>query len=497
MTSRSGSRREQAKALHDVGVGHLATSSWEPARDAFNEALVLNPTNAESHLGLAQAHRNLGQWPEAERAVRAALEADASYAKAAHYLGALLVELDRLQEALPFLQAAAEWEPAVAQHHRDLGVTQLFLGDVENARTRLLRTIQLDVHSHEVLYTLIRGMSMDDDSVGSRQLMAVVRELAEKAGDLPDAERAQVLFSLGKAHEDRKEYKEAAEVFAEANAVKRATFTYDVGAAATKLKHYAEVFDATTIARLTGYGCASTRPIFIIGMPRSGSTLIEQILSAHPDVHGAGEVYVMPGLLEASTGAGGVPYPDWARTMNAADAVNVGQAYVDRMPTGLPGKTRTTDKWLENFEHLALIAMSLPEAKVIHCHRDPRDQLLSCWSLLFSQNQEYAYDIDELRRYYRTYRDLMEHWRAVLPSGLMLEVRYEAVVAEPEAQSRRILAHCGLEWDDDVLRFWESRRPVKSASMFQVREPIYDRSIGRWKPFAKLLAPLFKGLVPD
>jgi Tfp pilus assembly protein PilF len=491
------SRRERAQAFHEAGVAHLAASSWEPARDSFNEALVLNPADPASHLGLAQAHRNLGQWPEAERAVRAALEADASYARAAHYLGALLVELDRLQEALPFLQAAAEWEPEVAQHHRDLGVTQLFLGDVENARTRLLRTIQLDVHSHEVLYTLIRGLKMDDDSPGSRQLMAVVRELAEKSGELPDAERAQVLFSLGKALEDRKEYKEATEVFAEANAVKRATLTYDIGAATQKLKRYAEVFDANATTRLAGYGCQSIRPIFIIGMPRSGSTLIEQILSAHPEVHGAGEVYIMPGMLEASTGAGDTPYPDWARSMNGADALNIGQAYVDRLPTGLPGKTRTTDKWLENFEHLGLIAMALPLAKVIHCYRDPRDQLLSCWSLLFSQNQEYAYDIDELRRYYRAYRDLMEHWRAVLPSGQMLEVRYESVVAEPEAQSRRILAHCGLEWDDDVLRFWESRRPVKSASMFQVREPIYDRSIGRWKPFAKSLAPLFKGLAPE
>lgn len=497
MTTRSPSRRERAQISYEAGVKLLGESAWEGARDQFAEAVALNPMHAEAHLGLGQAHRNLGQWPEAERSCRAALEADAHYARAAHYLGALLVEQDRLSEALPFLQAAVDWAPDVAQHHRDLGVTQLFLGDVGSARKRLLGTLELDVHSHEVLYTLIRGWRMEDDSPGAARLMQVVRELAEKAGELPEAERAQVLFSLGKAHEDRKEYAQATEVFARANAVKRASLDYDVNVPLARFQEIARTFTTELITRRAQLGAPSNRPIFIVGMPRSGSTLVEQILAAHPEVHGAGEVYLLPQLLENSSGPGGIAYPAWAKTMNAADCVTIGQAYLERLPVGLPGHTRTTDKWLENFEHLGLIAITLPRAKVIHCHRDPRDQLLSCWSLLFSQNQEYAYDVGELARYYRGYRALMDHWRAVLPSGQMMEVRYEALVAEPEAQSRRILAHCGLDWDEDVLRFWESRRPVKSASMFQVREPIYDRSIGRWKPFAESLAPLFEGLVAE
>jgi tetratricopeptide (TPR) repeat protein len=495
LMSRSLSRRERALAAHDAGQAHLGESAWDAARERFTEAVTLDPMLAEAHMGLAQALRHANNWPDAERACRAALEADPRYARAAHYLGALLVEQDRLAEALPFLQAAAEWDPEVAQHHRDLGVTQLFLGDVENARTRLLRTIELDVHSHEVLYTLIRGMNMDDP--GASALMDVVRQLAEQAARLPDAERAQVLFSLGKAHEDRKEYAEAAEVFARANAVKRATFDYDVGSTIARLEQIAATFDAGLITRLAHEGSPSNRPIFIVGMPRSGSTLVEQILSTHPEVHGAGEVYLLPQLLEGSSGVGGAPYPAWAKHMNAADCVAIGQAYLDRLPTGLSGHTRTSDKWLENFEHLGLISVCLPHAKVIHCHRDPRDQLLSCWSLLFSQNQEYAYDLGELVAYYKGYRALMAHWRDVLPSGFMMEMRYESLIAEPEAQSRRLLAHCGLDWDDSVLRFWESRRPVKSASMFQVREPIYDRSIGRWKPFAEPLAPLFEGLAAE
>ena len=493
-TDRSVSRRERAETSFKNGQALLDRGDFPGAKTQFEEAVALSPRHALAHLGLAKACRQMGSWPDAERSSRAALEADPHFAAAAHYLGALLVEQDRLPEALPFLQAAADWGPEVAQHHRDLGVTQLFLGDIASARKRLLKTIELDVHTHEVLYTLIRMSSMGDGTDESGRLLATVKDLADKADALPDAERAQVLFALGKAHEDRREYKEAAQVFARANAVRRATLQYDVATAEQRLKRLTEVFDAQLLRRLSGQGSQSRRPIFVVGMPRSGSTLVEQILAAHPEVHGGGEMYIMPSLLDNSRGLGGAPYPDWARTMNATDCVTIGDAYAGRMPTGLPPRARTTDKWLENFEHLGLIALCLPHARVIHCHRDPRDQLLSCWSLLFSQNQEYAYVPDELVRYYKAYRRLMEHWRAVLPSGLMLEVRYESLVAEPEAQTRRIIEHCGLEWEDEVLHFWQSRRAVKSASMVQVREPIYDRSIGRWKPFAKHVPELFKGL---
>ena len=495
--NRSLSRRERAQVHYDAGSSHLAKGEFEPAKTEFEQAIALNPQLAEAHLGLSTAIRNLGSWPESERSARAALEVNPQYAKAAHYLGALLVEQDRLSEALPFLQAAVEWEPNVAMHQRDLGVTQLFLGDIDGARARLLLCIELDVHTHEVLYTLIRMWKMDDGSEGAAQLLAIVRELEEKSADLPVAERSQVLFSLGKAHEDRGEFAEAAKAFARANAVKRGSLDYDVGLAERRMKRLAEVFDSNLLSRLGGTGDPSERPIFVVGMPRSGSTLVEQILASHPEVHGGGEMYVMPSILELSTGVGGSKWPEWAVGMNTFDCQSIGKTYVDRLPTGLLGRTRTTDKWLENFENIGLIAMCLPRARVIHCHRDPRDQLLSCWSLLFSQNQEYAYDAQEMLRYARAYRTLMEHWRSVLPSGLMLEVRYESLVAEPEAQTRRILAHCGLEWDDQVLRFWESRRAVKSASMFQVREPIYDRSIGRWKGFAEHIPELLGGLSSD
>jgi Tfp pilus assembly protein PilF len=494
--NRSLSRRDRAQVCLEAGAAHMAQQSYAAAQAEFEKAVALHPPLAAAHLGLARASRNQSNWARAESSAQAALAADPRYPEAAHFLGALLVEQDRFSEALPFLQAAVEWAPHVAQHQRDLGVTQLFLGDVAAARDRLLKTIDLDVHSHEVLYTLIRLLQMNDGSPAAERLFALTQELSEHAGELPPAERAQVMFSLAKAHEDRAEYEAAARVLERANALKRASFAYDIGAAEARMRAIAEAFSAELMTGLAGKGLASERPIFIVGMPRSGSTLVEQILAAHPQVHGGGEMFHLPSIVAGSRGIGGVTFPAWVPTMNAVDCVSIGEAYLKLLPNGLPGQTRTTDKWLENFENLGLINLALPAAKIIHCQRDPRDQLFSCWSLLFSQSQEYAYDMAELRRYHRAYEALMAHWRAVLPPGAMLEVGYEQLIAAPEAGAQAILAHCGLEWDDHVLRFWEARRAVKSASMAQVREPMYDRSIGRWRPFSEHLALLFEDLPP-
>ena len=253
----------------------------------------------------------------------------------------------------------------------------------------------------------------------------------------------------------------------------------------------AQVFDAALFERLAGAGLASERPIFIVGMARSGTTLVEQILSAHPAVDGAGETATLPKLVEQVDGAA---YPAWARTMTAADAWRLGQSYLDALPAGAPGETRVTDKTLSNFEHLGLIQLCLPNAAIIHCRRDPRDVGLSCFANRFSQGQDHTYDLAELGRYWRAYDRLMAHWRAVLPPGRMLEVPYEAVVEDVEGWARRLVAHCGLAWDDACLRFHESGRAVRTGSFAQVRRPIYTGSVGRWRRFAGHLDSLLEAL---
>jgi hypothetical protein len=197
-------------------------------------------------------------------------------------------------------------------------------------------------------------------------------------------------------------------------------------------------------------------------------------------------------LVDTSRGPGGEAYPAWVATMNDADCRNIGQAYLDALPRR--SERFLTDKRLENFQHLGLIRLCLPNARIIHCRRDPRDVGISCYALRFSSGQEFTYDLTELGRYWRAYDRLMAHWRTVLPADRLLEAPYEAVVADVEGWARRLIAHCGLEWNDACLRFYESRREVRSASYAQVRRPIYADSIGRWRRFAGCLGPLLDAL---
>jgi hypothetical protein len=356
--------------------------------------------------------------------------------------------------------------------------------------------LKIDPTAEEAIDTLVRLQPMGEDTPEVAEIMEVLNGIEARLGQLEPGGRSQVLFSLAKTLEDRGEHDRAFDHMAEANAIRRASISYDIEAAERRLERIAEVFDAERLAALEGNGHQSQRPIFIVGMPRSGTTLVEQIISAHPEVRAGGEIPILSNWLDGSRGDGDAPYPDWGRTMTGADCHNIGKIYLDALPAQTPPQRKFTDKWVDNFEHLGLIQACMPNAAIIHCQRDPRDVCLSAFAIRFVTGQEYSYDLAELGRFWRAYDRLMAHWRAVLTPGRMLEAPYEAVVADVETWARRLIAHCGLAWDDACLRFYESDRPVTSASFAQVRRPIYSGSVGRWRRFAGRLGTLLDALGP-
>ncbi len=225
-------------------------------------------------------------------------------------------------------------------------------------------------------------------------------------------------------------------------------------------------------------------PIFIVGMPRSGTTLIEQILASHPALYGAGELKTMSDFARTVA----LDSPDWEGALLALR--KLGQEYLDQVWKLAPEARYITDKMPGNFYHLGLIHLMLPNAKIIHSMRDPMDTCFSCYALRFAHGHEYCYDLKTLGRYYQRYTKLIRHWHDVLPAGRILDVRYEDNVADPEREARRLLGYLGLPWDPACLRFYETDRPVKTASVMQVRKPIYSSSVARWKRFEKHLGPL-------
>jgi len=227
--------------------------------------------------------------------------------------------------------------------------------------------------------------------------------------------------------------------------------------------------------------------------------LVEQILASHPMVFGAGELSELADIVARLGGAGRTfaDFPENVRALSESDLRELGARYLERVGVLAPAAARITDKMPGNFRFAGLIHLILPHARIIHTRRDPVDTCLSCFSLLFSGDQPHTYDLGELGRYYRAYAALMEHWRSVLPPGVTLEVQYEEVVADFERQARRIVAHCGLEWDEACLEFHQTERPVRTASMVQVRQPVYKTSIGRWRPYKDRLAPLLAALAVE
>jgi Sulfotransferase family len=236
--------------------------------------------------------------------------------------------------------------------------------------------------------------------------------------------------------------------------------------------------------------------VFIVGMPRSGTSLVEQILASHPAVHGAGELPDFDRLATTATVANPAIalFPECIGRLTPAQLTAVGERYLARLRALAPEAQRVTDKMPINFRHLGLIRLALPQARIIHVRRDPVDTCLSCYSILFMGNQPHAYELGELGRYYHSYQRLMAHWRTVLPPDAMLEVDYEDVVADLEGQARRMVAYCGLDWDAACLSFHRTQRPVRTASAVQVRQPIYRDAIGRWRPAEVELRPLLDGL---
>ena len=316
-----------------------------------------------------------------------------------------------------------------------------------------------------------------------------------KKPDLQKEYRRGLLFSLGKIHDRMKQYDKAFACMEEANELK--PYQYDH----QRFIDYVDRLTAPKVTDLLRRNSApddyqpSVRPVFIVGMPRSGTSLIEQIIASHPQVFGGGERHEMSSLTQKLPHMPGVSgeYPECLDSLTPELTGQMIKAY-DQFAQGLPpGVTVLTDKMPENFQHLVFIRMLFPDARIIHCVRNAMDTCLSIYAQEFSGYHDYAYDLTDLGQHYREYQRLMQHYRDVVKLPI-LEVQYEALVNDTETWARRMIDHCGLEWDDACLRYYESDRIMRTASYQQVKQPIYTGSVERWKNYEKHLQPLMDAL---
>ncbi|MBI1213674.1 MAG: tetratricopeptide repeat protein [Alphaproteobacteria bacterium] len=447
-----------ASAASRLGAVALDQGQPDKAIIALEQSIAVNPNDGEAQNMLGQAYQETGQPHKAEAALRRSIALKPDYADPWNNLGNVLKELGRMSEAL------AAFEKAIS--------------------------IRPDMFAAYVNLAEVKTYESDDDP----HLKTLERYLTE-AQTLAPMRQVNLHFATGKAYNDLKRYDDAFAQFAQANVLKRATISYDEAAMMSFFRRIGEVFDAGLIRRLSGSGDPSAQPIFVLGMPRSGTTLIEQIIASHPKVRPGGELRDFSRTVaDHFAPKGTLPFAEYMNGVAPDEMKVLGREYVRRLGAHSPGAAHITDKMPQNFFSVGLIHLALPNAKIVHAMRSPVDTCVSCFTKLFAGQQDATYDLAELGRYYRAYHELMGHWRSVLPAGSFLDVRYEDVVGDIEGQSRRLLEFCGLAWDAKVLDFHKTDRPVKTASAAQVRQPLYSSAVARWRHYEKHLGPLLKEL---
>jgi Flp pilus assembly protein TadD len=526
--------------------GKLAVPASREAPDPTNaSALRIAPLLAE-----ADAHFAAGRRPETVVSLERVLRIDPDHAVAHAKLGAALCYLGRYDEAESMLRRAVELDRRNAEAHSNLGALLYYKGEFAAAETALRRAAKLNPRNFEALVSLgmtlgarsrlgdaassfskalvlkprhpgalcglgwlasIEGRFQESERLYCDALesdpkkphawagLAAVRRMTAADGEwlesvkrlasagLPPVDEAALRFAMGKYFDDVGDFAAAFDHYKRANELQKLVAQpYDRKARCSQVDDTIRVYAAEAIGRRAEGASQSAKPVFVVGMMRSGTSLVEQIIASHPRAAGAGELdfWKDAALKHRDRLQGGVP--------DAPLAKKLGDSYLNALSGNFRNALRVVDKSTFNSDHLGLIHAVLPNARIIHVGRDPVDTCLSCYFQQFANAASFTFDLADLAHYYREHHRLMQHWRKVLPAGAILEVPYAELVADQESWSRRMIDFVGLEWDPRCLEYYATQRPVLTASNWQVRQRIYSSSVGRWRKYQKFIRPLLE-----
>jgi tetratricopeptide (TPR) repeat protein len=513
---------ENPMLLNNVGNVLQLQGENEKALTLLNKAISQDPDNAHAHNNLGNALRALDRKEEAVAAYKRVVEINPEFAIGYYNLGLILLELEELNDAIhcfnqalrinpanknaylglgnarsaqgnldqavSALQEAIAIDPLYEKAYKELGRTFADHGEIELALTANRKALEINPEYAKAYLSLSKNKKFteyDDDIRAMESLFSKKR--------ISDEDSVHLAFALGKAYEDLGNFDKSMEYVIKATRLKRDSYDYSFSESQEEFDRVKEVFSPDFFSSHHDSGDPDHTPIFILGMPRSGTSLVEQILASHPDVYGAGELKDL-GKVLGSIGASekkkqcGI-IPEGLPELDARAFADLGKQYITRIRKHSADAKFITDKFPHNFLYIGLIRAILPNARIIHCTRDPMDNCLSIFKTRLKSGHGYADNLSELGQYYRMYLELMEYWRDTLP-GFVYDQNYENLVGSQQEQVSKLLQHCGLDWDDACLDFHKTRRKVKTASNAQVRRPIYNDSVKLWKRYEKQLEPL-------
>jgi tetratricopeptide (TPR) repeat protein len=456
------------------------------AMAGYKAAVALKPDLVDAQMRLGDLYLARDLRADAQSAFRAAAAASAANAVTAQIAEARAAEASGdFEAALAGMRAAVLANPKSGEARAILATLLTQIGLLEEAATEFERAseLTLDMNSVWIGITTNRKITAGDDALVARMTAALNQP------SLMPRHRQILHFALGKAHDDRGEYESAMQNFEEGNRLRGMGGEFNRDNLAGRVDAIIEATPPAFFDRTSEIGVKDVTPILIVGMPRSGSTLTEQILSSHPDVAAGGELgfWGAPQILNESLSS---------RTGDAEASQRIANDYIATLRAVNPTAKRVTDKALANFLLLGIIHRVFPNATIIHCRRHPIDTALSIFTTNFETNFDYASNRSDLVFYFRQYARLMDHWRKVLPAARFIEVDYEALVSDPEPHSRRLVAACGLDWNNACLSPHQNARRITTASVWQARQPIYRTSVERWRRYEPWLGEL-RELAPE
>ena len=462
----------------------------EDAEALLQRALASEPGNAPARHRLAVILWQQSKWDEALAQVETLLAQAPADLQVRDLKASILAQAGRLDEALAAYEALLAEQPDLPHSWMRYANALRTAGRGEDCIAAYARAAALKPDLGEAYCSLA---NLKTYRFESGEIAAMRAQLAR--AELGREDRAAFHFALGKALEDEANYEESFEHYAQGNAMWRQGVAHNAASTSALMAAIREVFDADFFAARAGFGSPAPDPIFIVGMPRSGSTLVEQILASHSAIEGTGELNE---IIEIARRLNERPerYPAAARNLTASTAAALGEAYLARTrPHRRTGRPFFIDKMPNNFAHAGLIHLILPNAKIVDVRRGAMACCFANFSHHFARGQQFTYELSELGRYYADYVALMAHFERVLP-GRIHRVQYEALVANPESEIRKLFDYLGLPFEDATLRFFETARPVRSASSEQVRRPIFTSSLERWRHYEPWLGPLKSALGP-
>lgn len=459
---------EHAAAHFGLGVLFQNVNAHEAALKHLQSAVDLLPRKPESRFALAASLFRVQRLKESAKHLEKIIHEHPGIAEAHNLLGIVKAEMELSGPAEQHFLQALQLRPDFAEAHKNLGTHYGQLGRLDEARDHLRKAIANRPHYAEAWWQLVSITKIVDYDDDIRSI-----EAAYRRDDATATEKTQLAYALGKAFHDLQQYARAFEYWHEGNALRHKLSGYDVNPVLTEMRAMKRVFSATFRATSDVGRATSPVPIFIVGMPRSGTSLTEQILASHSSVYGAGEIRALDDAIRSVVRH----FPGGLRKLSTADWAAIRQRYLDEVMPRVGNASQVTDKMLGNFLHIGAISSLFPGAKIIHCRRDALDTALSCYSKPFIHDRlNFTCDLTDLGRYYRHYLDLMAHWSKIHVPNIYA-IDYESLVTDSEHEVRKLLAFCELPFEAGCLAFHETERPVKTASAAQVRQPIYRDSL--------------------